>query len=424
MALTKATYSMIAGAAANVLDYGAVGDGITNDSAAIIAAIAASDNVVIPSGTFIVDSMIELGVDKCLYLSPGTTLQRSVSGTTDPVIWLKGNSAGLFGAGSASKILTANRCPNGVVRLGHADMTASHANVNWCTIKDVWIAGSTQFGQTTGNNDVSLMLCNPQFSGFTSYFNTIDNVFLANANYGLWLRGWANANKISNVFFQRIGNTSLGNNLLYMNGGLDNVISNVFCHGSTNSQMLVFEDLDNTSGGGFLHVPSFNSVTNFCAEPGGASAVYLVTSATTATDNIISGNSNVVNFGTQTTTFRAQNTIVTNILTKFRNIKRQGTGTALTLSAGNITIIDLYHLINPESSTSDDLDNILNGQAGDVVILGPNGGNTITVRDNSVSSGNITLDNDAAFVMNGGDRISLIYDGSFWRELSRSNNTP
>lgn len=424
MALTKVTYSMIAGAAANVLDYGAVGDGITNDSAAIIAAIAASDNVVIPSGTFIVDSMIELGVDKCLYLSPGTTLQRSVSGTTDPVIWLKGNNSGLFGAGAASQILTANRCPAGVVRLGHADMTASHANVNWCTIKDVWIAGSTQYGQTTGDNDVALMLCNPQLSGFTSYFNTIDNVFLANANYGLWLRGWANANKISNVFFQRIGNTSLGNNLLYMNGGLDNVISNVFCHGSTNSQMLVFEDLDNTSGGGFLHVPSFNSVTNFCAEPGGASAVYLVTSATTATANIISGNSNVANFGIQTTTFRAQNTIVTNVLTKFRNIKRQGTGTALTISTGDITIVDLYHLVNPESSTSDDLDNILNGQAGDLVILGPNGGNTITVRDNSVSSGNITLDNDAAFVMNGGDRISLIYDGSFWRELSRSNNTP
>lgn len=38
MALTKATFSMIDGAPANVLDFGAVGDGVTDDSAAIQAA--------------------------------------------------------------------------------------------------------------------------------------------------------------------------------------------------------------------------------------------------------------------------------------------------------------------------------------------------------------------------------------------------
>ena len=41
MSLTKATYSMIDGAPVNVLDFGAVGDGVTNDTAAIQAAIDA-----------------------------------------------------------------------------------------------------------------------------------------------------------------------------------------------------------------------------------------------------------------------------------------------------------------------------------------------------------------------------------------------
>lgn len=39
MSLTKVTYSMIDGAVANVLDYGAVGDGVADDTAAIVAAV-------------------------------------------------------------------------------------------------------------------------------------------------------------------------------------------------------------------------------------------------------------------------------------------------------------------------------------------------------------------------------------------------
>ena len=57
MALTKATYSMIEGAQYNVLDYGAVGNGVADDRAACQAAItAAADagggDVVFPSGIY------------------------------------------------------------------------------------------------------------------------------------------------------------------------------------------------------------------------------------------------------------------------------------------------------------------------------------------------------------------------------------
>lgn len=48
MALTKVSYSMISGAPANVKDFGAVGDGVANDTAAIVAALAASQNVYFP----------------------------------------------------------------------------------------------------------------------------------------------------------------------------------------------------------------------------------------------------------------------------------------------------------------------------------------------------------------------------------------
>jgi hypothetical protein len=51
MSLTKATYSMIDGAPANVLDFGATGDGTTDDSAAIQAAVNASRSVYFPQPT-------------------------------------------------------------------------------------------------------------------------------------------------------------------------------------------------------------------------------------------------------------------------------------------------------------------------------------------------------------------------------------
>lgn len=56
MSLTKATYSMISGAPINVLDYGATGDGATNDTAALQAAITAATankrTLYVPAGIY------------------------------------------------------------------------------------------------------------------------------------------------------------------------------------------------------------------------------------------------------------------------------------------------------------------------------------------------------------------------------------
>jgi hypothetical protein len=62
MALTKVTYSMIDGASVNVMDFGAIGNGVANDYSAIVAADTAASAsgkfVVFPSGTFVINTSI------------------------------------------------------------------------------------------------------------------------------------------------------------------------------------------------------------------------------------------------------------------------------------------------------------------------------------------------------------------------------
>lgn len=63
MPLTKTTYSMIQGAVANVQDFGAVGDGVTDDTAAFVACIAAltrGQTMYLPKGAYVVTATLTI----------------------------------------------------------------------------------------------------------------------------------------------------------------------------------------------------------------------------------------------------------------------------------------------------------------------------------------------------------------------------
>jgi hypothetical protein len=78
MALTKVTYSMILGASVNVLDYGVVGNGVANDTAAIQAAVAAvkaagGGTLYFPKGTYKVVFPSGLSAYSSLFALPSNT---------------------------------------------------------------------------------------------------------------------------------------------------------------------------------------------------------------------------------------------------------------------------------------------------------------------------------------------------------------
>ena len=84
MSLTKVSNSMITGAMINVLDYGAKGDGTTDDTTAIQAAITAAtgngqSTLYIPTGTYIVKS--QLNVSQCSVMGDGVYASKIKAGS-------------------------------------------------------------------------------------------------------------------------------------------------------------------------------------------------------------------------------------------------------------------------------------------------------------------------------------------------------
>lgn len=278
---------VVATAGANsIRAWGALSTGAIDNTQAIQNALSlGSGEITVPAGNWRVDGMIELAGLQKLRLEAGATLRRYAanSASTDPVVWIKGSQAVFSGAGQASSfVLSENRAPKGVVRLGHKDMTESHANVTYCVLRDMTISGAIAYGQITGAADVALYMPNPEIGGIASYFHDVSGLRLQNANIGMHLHGWANGNLIRSIHGINIGNATLSagdtNTFILVDGALDNVISGAFFHASPDSIGMVVRQCDNTgTPGGSLHQPYASSYTGIVCEQGGASAIGLKT---------------------------------------------------------------------------------------------------------------------------------------------------
>ena len=98
----------------------------------------------------------------------------------------------------------------------------------------------------------------------------------------------------------------------------------------------------------------------------------------------------------------------------------QGTGTTLTIATGAVTVTSGYHAIDTESAAAtDDLDTINGGIIGKTIVLSAaNGARSVVFTE----SGNMKLAGGTFTADNAEDAIMLIYNGSNWLEISRSDN--
>lgn len=179
MTLTKATYAMINGAPLNVLDFGAVADGVTDDYAAIQAAITAATNagggtVFIPAGTYKVNSTLTL-TPISSYID--VYIQGAGMGAT--ILDFSGTSAGEDG------LATTGWCG----RFGFEGFTVQNANRHGIFINNTGGTGwSHRFYLKNIHSD------NNGGDGFSfgqsymGYFESLESS--NNARYGFYLNGF------------------------------------------------------------------------------------------------------------------------------------------------------------------------------------------------------------------------------------------
>lgn len=426
MSLTKVHNRLIQGSIGNAIDFGLSESASgTVNSAAINAALSSYDHVFIPSGGYDVEEMITIGNRKTVELSSNVVIRRPATSTNDdPIFWLNENNGALLGYAN-SRVLSLVAPVNGVVRIGSASMTTDTQNALKNVVKGLAIGGHQSAGNATGDHTVALLIQNPSFS-FNSYFNVINDIQVFNVNYGIELRHQANANFISNIQSERTGDNTntTGGACVWINGGQENSINNVFVHVASNTYGILVSDSDNTANGGNIMRPRYNKVVNFIAEPGGASARTLVVTSTSATDNLFLIGENTPSGNILPTDFYTNNNVqIDQYMTAERvaiNRLQYLDGGDLTISSGEITVTHSKHLIDTEgAAASDDLDTINGGINGQTLILQPvNSSRSVVVKD---GTGNLRLNGDFT-LDHTQDSMVLIYSNPNWVELARSDN--
>lgn len=175
MPLTKVTYAMIDGAVANVLDFGAVGDGIADDTSAIQAALTASDAVYFPSGTYLISDTLKYKTDNYLFGDGDSSVIKLGAALTKNMFYPAGT---ITGAVSFDNVVFKDLCLDhnftGAVSFASTIMTIVALSVKHFTVENVQfknpMADCIYVSKTYGSDSSTvipydLKIVNNRFSG-------------------------------------------------------------------------------------------------------------------------------------------------------------------------------------------------------------------------------------------------------------------
>lgn len=257
----------------NVKFYGAKGDGVTDDTNAFQAAINANTYIIVPAGTYRIDTTIDLKPSTTLKLENATLVRLSAySANTIPVIHVRGQFSRLMGPGI---IRTENAHPEGIIVAGHRDTTTSNYNALYWDISYIDIFGV----QLAGNIGLYIPSSQDVFgASAANYFGTVSNMLVNRCDKGIVLTQKANAHTFIGINFQNCITS-----MFDLTGAIENQILGGFGHTSTNG-VIGLNFKNGAANGSF-----YNTVNGFVFEPGGASSsgYFLDTNAANNTINMV-----------------------------------------------------------------------------------------------------------------------------------------
>jgi hypothetical protein len=193
MSLTKASYSMVTGAPVNVLDFGAVGDGVADDGAAIRAAIASitpsGGQVYLPAGTYKITAAVGDASNTAIFV-PSNVRVVGASQVGTKIVPGANNTV-------CFRVIGLN---GGIENLQIDNVATTYTNVSGIRL------APTDETQTTTRSDVEfnnitnisirrvaegiVLKCGPTVGGQDSYcyYNTFTNIDIRNTTLGIWLK--------------------------------------------------------------------------------------------------------------------------------------------------------------------------------------------------------------------------------------------
>lgn len=229
MSITKATFSLISGAPANVLDFGADPTGVNDSTSAINAAIAASQIVYFPQGQYKIGSSINW------------TNQWLIGAVDNGELSTSANQTMILPTGDFPAFVYYN--PDGYNSQGGG---IKNFNIKYSGVAPV-----------TPDNRAGIRVPKSGSSGYPA-FHTFENITVQGATWaiydysGSWMGRWAHINSQNNYagFFKREGTTHTFENC-YHRGGYSgfNIVSVL---GATLNNCAV--DLCSNAVGGYVPV--------------------------------------------------------------------------------------------------------------------------------------------------------------------------
>ena len=189
MALTKVSYSMIQGAPVNVLDFGAIGDGVANDTVAIQAALASMQStggeLFFPKGTYKITAPIAQEFNDGVNVKitgygakiDGTSVTGTVNGDT-VLILLGGSTDSVFTKTFPSSALGANVLVNATSITSAGTFGVQPNDILLVTSTDLWNPTRIYYykGEMVEVRSVSgttIECSNGLFDGYTAATTTI-----------------------------------------------------------------------------------------------------------------------------------------------------------------------------------------------------------------------------------------------------------